>query len=210
MKNKIIDNLIFVIGAVTLLLICFYSKNIKLTALIGSVGLTLVGSCYLLKNDTTGYLLFSTGVSLFFSMFFYMLEVFDKFKAVTFMLCSSLALLMIVTLVFSFLNSKKIFKKYSVVVEGKVVDLVKNPNTTKEYYQPIYQYEYQDEVYTVGFPGFKNMFIPKIGDKLKIFLEPEDCMNVYFDKTIWEKIYKYGLCSFLMIVSIIIVVTLFI
>lgn len=210
MKNKIIDNLIFIIGVFTILAFCICSKDIKIAALVAGAGLTLVGSCYLLKSDNTGYLLFSIGISLFFSILFYILEIFDKFKAITFMMCLSLALFMIVTLLFSFLSNKKVLKKYSIAVEGKVIDLVKNPNTTKEYYQPIYQYEYQNKSYIVSFPGFKNIFIPKIGDKLKIFLDPEDCMNVYFDKNIFEKLYKYGLCSFLMIVSIIIIVTLFI
>lgn len=91
-----------------------------------------------------------------------------------------------------------------------VVDLVKNPNTKKEYYQPIYQFEINGEVYTVEGLTFIDKFIPKIGESIKLYVDSKNYTDVYFDKSKREKIYSMGVGLFLMIASLVILISLFI
>lgn len=208
-KEKIFSNLSFIIAVITIILIAFFHNNIAIIGVIGGIGGFLYGICLMINKNSTGYLFTSLGISLAASFLLYNYEKFDKGDAVTFMICESTFLLMLITLIFMYINNKELFKLYNMSVEAEVIDLVKNPNTTKEYYQVMYQYELDGKAYVVGTPGFINKSIPNIGDKKKIYVDSNDYANVYFDKTMKEKIYNIGLCSFLMIASLIIVITLF-
>lgn len=210
MKNKVLDNISFAIGAISIVLFFIFVNNIKLACIIGGIGSTLYGICSLLKKERMGYIFISIGVSVALGVGLHTLDILDQTKMITFILCLSLALLMVVSVVFNIINALDIKKRYSLVVEAKVIDLVKNPNVKGEYYQPIYQYDLDNISYCVEFPGYKKWFVPKIGDALKIFIEPGDHANTYFDKTLIEKISNYSISIFLAVVSLIIVVTLFI
>lgn len=209
-KEKIINNISFVIGVITLILIALFHNHLIISGIAAGVGSVLYGVCIMINRNSSGYLFFSLGLSLSFALILFDCGFLDKGDSVTFMICLSTFLLMAVTLIFMCLNKKEIAKIYSLVVEGEVIDLVKNPNTTKEYYQVIYQYKVGDEVYKVGTPDYINRFIPKLGDKIKIYIDPNDHANTFFEKTKPEKIYNIGLCTFFMIASLIIVITLFI
>ena len=78
---------------------------------------------------------------------------------------------------FDEVTDREFKKKHSLKVEATVIDLVKNPNTNREFYQPIYEYEVNDVVMEVGALGYYEKRIPKLGDKLIIFVNPEDSVN---------------------------------
>lgn len=209
-KEKIINNLSFVIGVITVVLIAVFHKNLVISGVSAGVGAVLYGICIMFNKNSSGYLFFSLGISLSASLILFNYNVLDKGDAVTFMICLSTFLLMAVTLIFMYLNKKEIEKVYNIVVKGEVVDLIRNPNTNKEYYQVIYQYELDGKVYNVGTPDYVSKFIPKIGDSINIFIDPLDHANAFFEKSKTEKVYNIGLCTFFMIASLIIVITLFI
>ena len=93
--------------------------------------------------------------------------------------------------------------KHSLEVESTVIDLVKNPNTNKEFYQPIYEYVIDDVVMEVGAPGYYEKRIPKLGDKLKIYVNPENHLDVYFESGKKDRIYNIAVGLFLLIASIV-------
>lgn len=208
-KDKVFSNLGFCVVVVTIILIAIFHNNISIIGLIGGIGGFLYGICLIVNKNSSGYLFTSLGISLACSFLLYNYKVFDRGDAVTFMICASTFLLMVITLVFMYINNKALFKMYNMQIDAEVVDLIKNPNTTKEYYQIIYQYELDGKVYSVGTPGFVNKNIPNIGDKKKVFVDSTDYANVYFDKSMKEKIYNVGLCAFFMIAALIITITLF-
>ncbi len=209
-KEKLLNNLAFSIGVITIVFIAIFRNNIFIEGIIAGIGALLYGICIMFNKNTSGYLFFSIGVSLSLALGLYNYKVLDKEEALTFMICMSVFLLMLVTLIFMYINKKSLFKVYSKCVEGEVVNLVKNPNTNKEYYQVIYHYSIDGSMYTVGAPEFINKHVPNIGDKQNIYVDANDPSNVYFDKSKKEKIYNVSFCVGLMLVSLIIVISLFI
>lgn len=209
MKNKLIDNVSFAVLIVTLLLVAVFRENGKVILFIASAGLVLYGSCACLQKQRYGTLLVGCGVSLLITMFLYVFEILDKSNSITFMICLSCFIIAFLSLIFMLINQKEAIKRYSLVVEGKVIDLERNPNTKKEYYRPIYNYVIKNMVYTVEYPYFLQKGLPKIGDKSKIYVDPNEPGEVYFDRKILGKLYSYGTCGVLMLVSAIIIFTLF-
>ncbi len=209
MKNKLIDNVSFAVLIITLLLIAVFRENGKVILFIASGGLVLYGTCACLQKQRYGTLIIGSGLSLLVTMFLYVFEMLDKSKSITFMICLSCFVIALLSLIFMLITQKEAMKRYSLIVEGEVIDLEKNPNTKKEYYKPIYNYVIKNMVYTVEYPYFLQKGLPKIGDKSKIYVDPNEPGEVYFDRKILGKLYYYGTCGVLMLVSAIIIFTLF-
>ncbi len=209
-REKIIDNLSFIIGVLSVIFVVLYKDNILIAGIIAGIGATLYGFLKALQEKNFGYILISVGISLITSLLVYKYKILDRADSLTLMICLSTFILMIITSIFAYFNRKKTFKKYDLNIEAEAIDLIKNPNTNKDYYQVVYSYEINNKYYSVKTPGFINSFIPKIGDKITIYVESSDHANVYFDKTKREKIYEIGLSLFLIIASFIIIIFLFI
>lgn len=208
-KDSILDVLSFIVGVVTIILVVVFRNSYTTLFMIASIGALLYGVIAIINKNNYGYLFTSLGLSLLITMILYMNKIFDRFDAVTFMITGSVFVLMAITLIFDFINRKNELKKHSLAVEAIVVDLLKNPNTTKEYFQPVYEYVLDDEVFQVTLPRYINKFIPNIGDRLKIYVNPDNKDEVFFDKGKTEKLTDYGVSIFLMIASLIIMITLF-
>lgn len=209
MKNKILDTIKFIIGVVTIILVLVFQTNMMLAAFIGSIGLSLYGILSCILGNKYGYLFTSLGISLCVALGIYKIGLLPKFESITFFMCMSLSLFIVIAFVFEIINEKQMLLVHDMEVEGFVVDLVLNPNTKKEYYQPIYQYEVDGETYVVGTPGYIEKDIPRIGDLIKLHVNSKDVTDVYFSKTLKEKIHMASLGIFLIVVSIIIIITLF-
>lgn len=210
MKNKIIDSIRFTIGVVTLILVFIFKSNLSTVGLVAGVGVALYGVCSLLMGERLGYVFSGLGSSLFISMIIYKMKLLPQFESITFFMCLSLSLIVIISIIFDEVTDKDMKKKHSLEVESTVIDLVKNPNTNKDFYQPIYEYVIDDVVMEVGAPGYYEKRIPKLGDKLKIYVNPEDHLDVYFEKGKRDKIYNIAVGLFLLIASIVIIISLFV
>ena len=210
MKNKIVDTIRFIVGAVTVILVFIFKDSLSTAGLIGSVGLLIYGVTSLLMKDRLGYVYSGLGISLFSSILIYKFKLLPQFESITFFMCLSLSLIIVISLMFDEVTDREFKKKHSLKVEATVIDLVKNPNTNREFYQPIYEYEVNDVVMEVGAPGYYEKRIPKLGDKLIIFVNPEDPLDVYFEKAKRDKIYSIAVGTFLLVASIAIIISLFI
>ena len=210
MKNKIIDSIRFTIGVVTLILVFIFKSNLSTVGLVAGVGVALYGVCSLLMGERLGYVFSGIGSSLFISIVIYKMKILPQFESITFFMCLSLSLIVIISIIFDEITDKEMKKKHSLEVESTVIDLVKNPNTNKEFYQPIYEYVIDDVVMEVGAPGYYEKRIPKLGDKLIIYVNPEDHLDVYFEKGKRDKIYNIAVGLFLLIASIVIIISLFV
>ena len=210
MKNKIIDSIRFTIGVVTLILVFIFKSNLSTVGLVAGVGVALYGVCSLLMGERLGYVFSGLGSSLFISIIIYKMKILPQFESITFFMCLSKSLIVIISIIFDEITDKEMNKKHSLEVESTVIDLVKNPNTNKEFYQPIYEYVIDDVVMEVGAPGYYEKRIPKLGDKLIIYVNPEDHLDVYFEKGKRDKIYNIAVGLFLLIASIVIIISLFV
>lgn len=209
MKKKILDNLSFGVVVISLLLIVVFKDKVQTMLFIASGGFILYGILAFLDGNRYGVVSLGCGISLFGTMLLYINEVLDKVDSITFIVCMSMSMIIVISYVFMFINEKAIFKKYSLIVEAEVVDLEKNPNTKKEYYSPVYAYSLKNKDYLVNLPYYINRNIPKIGDKIKLYVDPDDNLDVYFDKNLFNKIRYWGSGIVLIVVCIGIIVSLF-
>ena len=210
MKNKIIDSIRFTIGVVTLILVFIFKSNLSTVGLVAGIGVALCGFCSLLMGERLVYVFSGLGSSLFISMIIYKMKLLPQFESITFFMCLSLSLIVFIYFIFDKITDKDMKKKHSLEVESTVIDLVKNPNTNKEFYQPIYEYEIDDVVMEVGAPGYYEKRIPKLGDKLKIYVNPENHLDEYFESGKRDRIYNIAVGLFLLIASIVIIISLFV
>lgn len=208
--KKILNILSYVFTILTLVTMIVVQNNLYKVAFVVGIGTTLIGIINILNSNNYGYLVFSPGVSLFTAVLMYKYSILNKSECVTLMISMSIFILMTITLITKLLNKKKVHQIYDKIIEAHVSDLIKNPNTKKEYYQIIYEYVVGKNLYTVGTPYYVDKFIPRIGDKLNLRISSKDYSDVFFEKRLIDKIYENGLVVGLMIVTLIIIVCLFI
>jgi hypothetical protein len=208
-KSKLLDNLTYIIGLVTIVLIVVLSKHIMNSLIVGGIGAALYGVASIMKKERTGFLILSLGIGTTISTLLYRFDVFDKFEAIQFMIGLTVFVLMALSGIFLIVKQMDIKKRYDLIVEATVIDLEANPNTKKEYYKPLYQYEVDGLSYEVAYPTFINKHIPSIGSKVKLMIESKDPMSVYFEESLNSKIYNIATIIFLLIVSLIVLVDVF-
>lgn len=210
MKNKLLENISFVIIAVTLVLIAIFNKNSIMMLYIAGVGCLLYGLLASLLKNRYGAMIMGGGISLLITMFIYTNKILDKVDSLTFFVSLTLTLISIISYVFMIMNEKIIKNKYNMEVEAKVIDLEKNPNTKKEYYRPIYAYNLDNGEYKVALPYYLNKNFPKVGDVIKLKIDSKDHADVYFEKTLLNKIYYWSTGAILIIASVGIIISLFV
>mgnify|MGYP007056167223 CR=1 FL=1 len=208
-RDKLLDNITYIIGLITIILVVVLSKHLTNSLIVGEIGASLYGVVSIIKKERTGFLVLSLGIGALISTLLYKVDLFDKFEAIQFMIGISVFLLMILSGIFMILKYMEVKKKYDLVVEAVVVDLQTDPNTKKEFYKPVYQYNVDGLSYDVSYPTFISKNIPKIGSKVSLMVESKDPMSVYFSENVTTKIYNIATIIFLLLVSIIVLVGVF-
>lgn len=208
-KNKIIDVLIFIFGLVfALLLIAFQKQNDKLF-IIAFSGCIVFGILLLFKFNKLGLLLEGIGIGGIVSLIIYYNEILNLGNTVTFFFCLSLAVMLILSLILGIIYRISVMKKFNLIIEGEVVDLVKNPNVKKDYYMPVYKYVIDGNEYFVEDINFKHNFVPNIGQIKKLYVDPNDPLQVYFLPSKFNDIKNVFGILFLSILCIIVIISLF-
>ena len=208
-KNKIIDVLIFIFGVVfALLLIAFQKQNDKLF-IVAFLGCIVFGILLLFKFNKLGLLLEGIGIGGIVSLIIYYNEILKLGNTVTFFFCLSLAVMLILSLILGIIYRISVMKKFNLIIEGEVVDLVKNPNVKKDYYMPVYKYVIDGNEYFVEDINFKHNFVPNIGQIKKLYVDPNDPLQVYFLPSKFNDIKNVFGILFLSILCIIVIISLF-
>ena len=208
-KEKILDGISVILGLALVILLVVFRKDYDALLYSASILGILLGICFILKKLNYGYLVVSMAGSLLLSTIFYYQKVLIFNECVTFMICSSVALLMFFTTIFDGLIKKGIKSKYSLEVMAKVIDLEQNKNVKKECYAPVYEYEVDGTIYEIVAPYYLDKNIPAIGDELMVRVDPTNAEQVYFDKSLSDELKDKFVAIVLMIVCIMIIVGLF-
>jgi len=203
-KKKVFNGICYAIILVLLLVILINQKSTKIVLFAFAIGMFVYGIVQIISKKIVGYILSCLAVSLGVTGYLYFSKTLALPQAFTFMLSSSVAILMVLTLIFTVVKKLAVDKHFELKVEAVVVDLISNPNTNSKYFQPYYVYTIDGVDYDVLFPGFINKNIPKIGDTRIIRVDKNDHFNVFFDKTPMEKICDIVLEVFFLVVSILI------
>lgn len=208
-KTSIIDTCIYIVAVVMVILIAIFQNQLGVVFIVLSSGAFILGILALIKKQKYGFLACGCGIGGLLTYLVYNLKLLDFAESVTFMICISIVIVLFLTFIFSILNRRKVLREYNIEVEAEVIDLIRNVNTKKEYYKPVYKYEIKDMVYEVEAVGYINKFIPSIGDKKKILIKENDYGEVYFLPSKMQDIKDFCSILFLSLASILIIIYLF-
>ena len=208
-KNDLYETIKYLLIIIFLILVVIFRENMKVLVCIGGIALISAGIIFLIQKKTNGLLVLSLGISIICSFLLYIFKILVLADTIIFLLTSTVILTFISYLIVEFVTRKFIYKTYTIKSEAVVVDLIKNNNTKKEYYKPLFQYEVSGNVYDVLYPYFIKNFIPKIGDLKKILINPNDNTEVYFVKEKFEDIKNVVISLFFIISAFIILIGLF-
>ena len=209
MKDRILDGLIALLVVALVILIVIFKDTYNVLLYCISVLCVLIGVVLVLKKASYGYLVISVAASLLLSTIFYYNKILVYNDCITFMICSSVALLMFFSTIFDYIIKQTIKGRYSLEVVAKVIDLEKNRNVQKECYAPVYEYDVDGTIYEIVAPYYLDKGIPAIGDELVVRVDPKVPECVYFNKELKQEIKEKVVSILLMIVCIIIIIGLF-
>ena len=208
-SGKIVDFIIYILSFAMAVLLIIFQNNLSYLFCIASIFFILLGVCYLFKNSNYSLVLIAMGIGGLTTYLIYINKVLNYYDCYTFMFALSLCLLLSLTVIKAVIDRKKVYKTYNIKVIGKVTDLLKNPNTKKEYYKPVYQYQIKDKIFEVVYPSYKKRFIPNIGDEITILIDPKDNQETYFLPERKEDIFNISTSIFFIVTCIIIIFSLF-
>lgn len=209
-KNPVLDTLIYIVALIMVILVVIFQNKLSMVFVVLAVGALILGILTFLKKEKSGFLACGIGIGGVITYFIYNAHLLDFAKAVTFMICISIFIILIFTFIFSILNRKKVMKEYNTQIEAEVIDLERNLNTKKEYYKPIYRYLFKGMFYEVENKVYLNKHVPNIGDKKRILINNEKPSEVYFLPSKLQDIKDLCTILFLLIASLLIIVYLFV
>ena len=183
-KENILDILSFVIVIVGVILFVIFKNNMTISlTIIGCVGV-LFGISSIVKGEQYGIPLTAICFMLSITMALYMTKILTRDNAVTFMIVGSFVSFLLLSAFVTYITRVVCLKKYSKTVEAVVVDLKKNPNTKKEFYNVIFEYTIEDNTYQIESPFIYEKKVPSIGSTIDLHINPIDFGDAWFD---WDK-----------------------
>ena len=208
-KNDLYETIKYFLIIIFLILVVVFRENMKALICVAGVTALLVGIVFVFQKKTNGLLVLSLGISILSSFALYTFKVLNLADAIIFLLTLIVILTFMCYLLVEFVTRKKIYATYTIKSEARVIDLIKNKNTRKDYYKPLCEYEVDGKVYEALYPYFKTNFIPKIGDVKMILINPNDHNEIYFFKDKIEDIKSVVVSLFFVVAALIIMVGLF-
>lgn len=207
--KKVLDWLTTLLVFLLAILVVIFRNDLTICAIIASIFGIVIGILNLINKNNYGTLVISISICLLISVLLYINNIFEYMDALTFMICSSVLLLTILSFITDIINTKNILKKYDTNVIGKVVDLIEDKNVSKEVYVPVYEYEVNGLIYNIDGYKYYDKNIPNIGDEIVLRIDSKEPNEVYFKKTFFEE-FKFKIVAIVMMIMCInILVSLF-
>lgn len=207
--KKIIDWISTLFVFILLILVVVFRNDLTTCAIISSIFGIVIGSFGIFNKNSYGMLVLSISICLLSSTLLYIKDILVYMDALTFMICSSVFIVTLLSFITDIINTKNIMKKYDSNVIGKVVDLIRDKNIVKEVYLPLYEYEVNGNVYNIEGYKYYDKNIPDIGDEITLRIDSNEPTEVYFKKTFFEE-FKFKIVTIvLMVMCLIILVSLF-
>ena len=187
-KEKIIDWIIYICIVALMGLTLIFKSDLSTILLMYSIGSLIIGILSVISSKQYGIILIVVSLSILTTYILYKNGTLNIAKSLTFMICLSVILILLSTIVTSLITLLKLKKVYSMTVEGEVVDLIKEPNTKKEYYLPVYLYKVGKVEYEINGLCYIKKNIPQIGSKIQLSIDPNQPSEVYFFPSKFEYI----------------------
>ena len=148
------------------------------------------------------------GICLEISYSLYRFKILDRSTAIVFMFIFSLFIILLLSIFRYFKSIKNNINIHKMELDATIVDLIKNPNFNKEVYVPLLEYKVKSEYFEFNYVSDDPKYLPKIGDTVKIYVNPNDYYDVYIPPS--KRAIIKGLAStiFIMIVSLLLLIDL--
>lgn len=208
-KDKIIDTIVFILLALYALSVLFLQKHLKELFFVTGLVLIIIGILYAFKKNKIFFLLLGIGSAIVVTSILYVNNIMNFATSVMFFLSLSFNIIVFLTIIVMIINRIVAGKQYEVKQKAIVVDLIKNNETKKEYYMPVYQYTYKTNEYRVEALNYINKNIPNIGDSIDILVSKKDPTNVYILPSKKQVFIDYFGLVFLLVLGILILISIF-
>lgn len=210
MVNKILNALLYIVVVSCFILLIIFQKNLEYVFIILSFLCFFLGIIYLLKRNRIGILSIGIGLSGFVTYGIYYKKILTLSKSITLMVCLSICIIIILTILFMFINYINNKKKYSIKLDAMVKDIVPKKINRKDFYKPLYIYTYDKQEYIVENTQFLKYFVPNIGDKRVIYINEKDHSDVFFPPKKFLFFLYLLACLFFILLSILVIIKQFV
>ena len=208
--KKAIDNIIYILGAILLIVIVYLNDKYALMLTITAVFLVIIGLLLLMNGNNYAALILPIGICLSMSIAFYKAQKFALSTAAIFFFLSCLALIMLITIIKYHYSIKSREKTHKITIDAEITDLVRNPNFDIDYYTPVLTYEIDGESFDVNYnKGFTKQ-VPQIGDTIRIYVNPNDHSDVFFKPELSTLLKNYISSILIILICIFILISIFI
>ena len=208
--KKVLDWLIYIICEAFAIFVFIYKDSYSMIIMVGAIFLIVLGVLLIFNKNNYASLVLLLGVCLEISYLLYKFKVLDRSSAIVFMFIFSLFNVLLMSVIRYFTTIKKSIDLHKMELEGTIVDLAKNPNFKKEVLVPLVEYKIKSEYFEFNYIIDDPKYVPKIGDKVKIYVNPNDYYDVYLPPS--KRVIIKGLAStiFIMIASLLLLIDIFI
>lgn len=206
--KKIIDNIIFVLGALLLIIAIGLKDNYQLMLSIAAVLVTIIGILLFINKSNFSPIVLPIGISLAASVILYRFTKIPLYKITILFFTVSLFLILLITMIIYHLELKQYMKTHKMIVSAKIIDLIKNPNTEKDIYYPVLSYVINGDRFEINYPFGYVKNIPNIDDTIEININPNDYLDVYFKPSKKTILKNYMSCIAVFVLEIIVWISL--
>jgi len=201
--KKILDNIKFILCVIFLLFAIIFKDNLELIVLVGGPFLVIIGIIMIINKEENSWILLVLGLTLSLSYLLYHFKILDSSSSIIFMLMISLFFILLVTVINYVLILKNNMKIHSLLVEAKVVDLIKNPNLETEVLIPLLEYKIKAEEFQFNYANPDKKY--EIGESVFVYVNPYDLYDLYIPPKKKDILKNVAGTILVMVVSLIII-----
>ena len=208
--KKVLDWLTYIMCTAFAIFVFIYKDSFNMIIMVGAIFLIVLGIILILNKNEYSLIVLILGLCLETSYLLFRYKVLDKSSAIVFMFIFSLFIILLLSIIKYFVTIKANINTHKMELDATIVDLVKNPNFNKEVYVPLLEYKVKSEYFEFNYINDNPKYVPKIGDIVKIYVNPNDYYDVYIPPS--KRAIIKGLAStiFIMIASLLLLIDIFV
>lgn len=200
--KKTIDNIIFILGAILLIIVVTLKDNYYLMLLCIAIFFSAIGILLVLNKNKYWAIVLPIGLSLSTSILLYNSKKYNLSSSTIIFFLTSLLLIMLITIVKYYITLKRSVLIHNLEVEAEITDLIRNPNFDIDLYTPVLTYKIKGEIFEVNHIKTFSKNVPEIGSIVRIKVNPNDYYDVYFEPDKSTVIKNYVNSIFIIIFAI--------
>lgn len=207
--KKVLEWLIYIMCIAFAIFVFIKKDSYELIVMVGALFVIAMGILLFFKKNEYALLVLIIGICLEVSYLLYKFRVLDRSTAIVFMFIFTLFNVLLLSIIKYFMAIKNSINTHKMELIATVVDITKNPNFKKEVLVPLLEYKVKSEYFEFNYISDDPKYVPKIGDTVKIYVNPNDYYDVYIPPSRKAIIRGVAGTIFIMLASLLLLVDMF-